>query len=63
MCRYIIVEADCDRVIIDTAEAEGEAKAKAEAAAEDNHGTRFEVYQIIGSARTEPRVVWKGAGL
>lgn len=61
MCRFIIVENDTDRKIVDTAESDGDAKAKAEAAADDNHGTTYEVYQIVGSARTEPRVVWKGA--
>jgi hypothetical protein len=62
MCRFIIVECSYgDREIADTAEAEGEAQAKALAFADANHGTTYEVYQIIGTAKTEPRAEWKGA--
>lgn len=63
MCRYVIVRAENSREIVASAEAEGEAREKASDLAADEPETSFEVYQIIGTARTEPRVVWKGAGL
>lgn len=60
MCRYVIVRSDISREIVGSAEAEGEAQALAQSLASEEHNTTFEVYQIIGTARTEPRVVWKG---
>jgi len=70
MCRFIIIErlnvtpseqqADIHQIVGEH-EAEGQAKAGAEELAELRPASRFEVYQLTGSAALEPRVQWRAA--
>lgn len=61
MCRYIIVRRDSAAAVVEEHDVEEVAKLNAQELAQLDQGTAFEVYQIIGTAILEPKVVWKGA--
>lgn len=67
MCRFIIVERDRNSesaalpLIVGEHEAEGTAREAAEEFAAHRPASRFEVFQLTGSAELNPRVEWKGA--
>lgn len=61
MCRFLIVEMTCPPLVVAEQEAEGAAKAAAEDMAGSKPGTAYSVYQLVGSAVVEPKVVWSGA--
>lgn len=61
MCRYVIVKRDSTVAVVEEHDVEETAKRNAQELAELAPGVAFEVYQIIGTAILEPKVVWKGA--
>lgn len=56
--RYVVIGGAS---VQSTHSSEGDAKQSAEAKAAANDGSEYAVYQKIGSAKLEPKVVWKGA--
>lgn len=62
MLRYIVVGIDDEMKIVGQYDSEGEAKKTAENMAGKYDGTSFAVYQSIGSAKLEHKILWKGAG-
>jgi hypothetical protein len=59
--RYVVVNITGEFKIESVENNEAAAKKKAEALAAENEGTEYAVFQKIGSAKLDPRVVWKGA--
>ena len=58
--RYVVVN-NASNAVEGLYAAEGEAKTNAETLAADNDGIEFSVYTKIGSAKLQPKVIWKGA--
>lgn len=68
MCRYVILKRGpaeaagvSDLPVVSICESEGDARKTAEELAEADSTADFLVFQHIGTAALEPRVVWKGA--
>lgn len=59
--RYIVVNLDILKIIGTYAEP-GEARGVAEVQAQRDEGQLVAVFQKTGTARLEPKIVWKGAG-
>lgn len=59
--RFFVVNMETSQIVGHDA-AEAEAKRHAQEMAGASEGTEFAVYQRVGSASLQPKVVWKGAG-
>jgi hypothetical protein len=60
MCQYIIIQRGEVSSVVGEHDAEGAARQAAEELAAGAPSVAFEVFQYIGVAREESRVVWKG---